>query len=171
MHVEAVEQMRREHERHVVVEVNAQVDLLSREHDQRVEQLQASHQAAKTELEARVMETLTQSSASVSQPVANPLLPRGGEALADMVAALDTLQGKLQGTALEPELERLRTVSGAAAAAKAARKGAEATARMKKARAGRSTYVGGDRLAGYVDPGAEAVARAFEAVARTLSQR
>ena len=71
--------------------------------------------------------------------------------------------------ALVPGLEALVGGKPIAAAAKAARKGAEATARMKKARAGRSTYVGGDRLAGFADPGAEAVARAFEAIGRTLS--
>ena len=69
--------------------------------------------------------------------------------------------------ALLPGLETLLRGKSIDAAAKAARKGAKATARMKKARAGRSSYVGGDRLAGVADPGAEAVARAFEAIART----
>jgi dihydroxyacetone kinase len=66
--------------------------------------------------------------------------------------------------ALLPGLEALLNGKSIEGAAKAARKGAKATARIKKAGAGRSTYVGGDRLVGVVDPGAEAVARAFEAV-------
>ncbi len=69
--------------------------------------------------------------------------------------------------ALLPGLEALLKGKSIAVAAKAARKGADETARMKKAIAGRSSYVGGDRLAGFADPGAEAVARAFEALART----
>jgi dihydroxyacetone kinase len=50
-------------------------------------------------------------------------------------------------------------------AAKAAREGADDTASMLKARSGRASYVGADQLAGHVDPGAEAVARLFEALA------
>jgi triose/dihydroxyacetone kinase / FAD-AMP lyase (cyclizing) len=49
-------------------------------------------------------------------------------------------------------------------AAEAARAGAEATASMTKARSGRASYVGADRLLGNVDPGAEAVARVFESL-------
>ena len=51
---------------------------------------------------------------------------------------------------------------GLAAAAKAAREGADLTASMTKANAGRAAYVSSDRLQGHVDPGAEAVARLFE---------
>jgi len=51
-------------------------------------------------------------------------------------------------------------------AAKAAREGADNTASMLKARSGRASYVGADQLAGHVDPGAEAVARLFEALAK-----
>lgn len=50
-------------------------------------------------------------------------------------------------------------------AAKAAREGAKDTASMLKARSGRASYVGADQLAGHVDPGAEAAARLFEALA------
>jgi len=50
-------------------------------------------------------------------------------------------------------------------AANAAREGAKDTASMLKARSGRASYVGADQLAGHVDPGAEAVARLFEALA------
>jgi len=62
--------------------------------------------------------------------------------------------------ALEPALAALP--QGLAAAAGAARAGADQTARMDRARAGRSSYVNGDRLLGHNDPGAEAVARLLE---------
>ncbi len=51
-------------------------------------------------------------------------------------------------------------------AAKAARAGADATARMQSARAGRSTYVSSSHLQGVPDPGAEAVAILLEGLAR-----
>jgi dihydroxyacetone kinase len=64
--------------------------------------------------------------------------------------------------ALAPALEALD--QGLAAATIAARKGANHTASMRKAKAGRAAYVSGDNLEGHVDPGAEAVARLFEAL-------
>lgn len=70
--------------------------------------------------------------------------------------------------AILPGLEALKDGKSVDAAAVAARKGANATARMKKARAGRSSYVGADRLVGVLDPGAEAIARVFESIARTV---
>lgn len=54
--------------------------------------------------------------------------------------------------------------SGVGPAAAAARQGAQATAAMTRARSGRASYVSADRLVGHVDPGAEAVARVFEAL-------
>jgi len=66
--------------------------------------------------------------------------------------------------ALLPGLEALLDGKSVDEAARAARKGANRTARMKKARAGRSSYVGADHLAGVVDPGAEVVARVFESI-------
>ena len=54
--------------------------------------------------------------------------------------------------------------SGLEEAATAARRGAEATSAMEKAKAGRSAYVG-SKLQGVVDPGAYAVAEVFAAVA------
>lgn len=66
--------------------------------------------------------------------------------------------------ALEPALDALG--DGLGAAAKAARDGADATARMTRANAGRAAYIAADRLAGHVDPGAEAVARLFEQLTR-----
>ena len=66
--------------------------------------------------------------------------------------------------ALAPALATLE--DGLDAAARAARKGAEATAEMVEAKAGRAAYLGADQLRGHVDPGAEAVARLFEHLAR-----
>lgn len=62
--------------------------------------------------------------------------------------------------ALMPALAALP--KGVAAAAKAAREGADATAKMKSARAGRSTYVSASNLSGVTDPGAEAIALLLE---------
>lgn len=67
--------------------------------------------------------------------------------------------------ALQPALEVLD--KGLAAAARAARKGADATADITEARAGRSSYVGADKLRGNNDPGAEAVARLFESLSES----
>jgi len=51
------------------------------------------------------------------------------------------------------------------AAATAAQEGADATASMKRAHAGRSSYVAAANLFGVKDPGAAAVALAFLAAA------
>jgi triose/dihydroxyacetone kinase / FAD-AMP lyase (cyclizing) len=64
--------------------------------------------------------------------------------------------------ALQPALESLDR--GIGAAAEAARKGADHTATLTKARAGRASYISAGQLVGHVDPGAEAVARLFEAL-------
>lgn len=66
--------------------------------------------------------------------------------------------------ALAPALAALP--QGLAAAAEAARKGADATAGMTRAKAGRASYLSADKLAGYNDPGAEGVARLLETLAR-----
>ena len=65
--------------------------------------------------------------------------------------------------ALAPALDALG--QGMDAAATAAREGADATAGMRRAKAGRAAYVPEANLAGHVDPGAEAVARVFEGLA------
>jgi dihydroxyacetone kinase len=64
--------------------------------------------------------------------------------------------------ALEPAIAELVAGNSIAAAARAARAGADATARMQQARAGRSAYLAAANLAGNPDPGAEAVAALFE---------
>jgi dihydroxyacetone kinase len=66
--------------------------------------------------------------------------------------------------ALDPALKALAD-DGIAAAAKAARAGAEATKSMTKAKAGRASYVSESNLAGVADPGAVAVAGVFEVAA------
>ncbi len=62
--------------------------------------------------------------------------------------------------ALRPALDALP--EGIAAAASAARLGANFTATIVQAKAGRATYISPDQLRGHNDPGAEAVARLFE---------
>ncbi|MCK5921362.1 MAG: DAK2 domain-containing protein, partial [Methylococcales bacterium] len=66
--------------------------------------------------------------------------------------------------ALQPALEALP--DGLKAAAAAARAGAEHTAKIVKAKAGRASYISEDRLRGYNDPGAEAVALLFEGLSK-----
>ena len=65
--------------------------------------------------------------------------------------------------ALAPALEGLD--EGLVIAAHRARAGANKTAEMKEANAGRAVYVSSEQLIGNVDPGAEAVARLFERLA------
>jgi dihydroxyacetone kinase len=65
--------------------------------------------------------------------------------------------------ALAPALEALS--AGIEHAAAAARSGANKTAEMKTAGAGRAAYVGEKQLSGHIDPGAEAVARVFDRLA------
>lgn len=62
--------------------------------------------------------------------------------------------------ALLPALLALE--GGLDAAAKAAREGANYTATLTQANAGRAAYINAEQLQGHVDPGAEAVARLFE---------
>lgn len=65
--------------------------------------------------------------------------------------------------ALAPALDAFP--NGLAAAAAAARQGADATANITRARAGRAAYLSEESLAGHNDPGAEAVAILFEKLA------
>ena len=68
--------------------------------------------------------------------------------------------------ALAPALDAMD--GGLAAAAAAARNGADGTASIHKAKAGRAAYVPSRNLIGHNDPGAEAVAILFEGLAKTL---
>lgn len=67
--------------------------------------------------------------------------------------------------AMEPALAALVGGKSLKSAAAAARKGAEATAKMTTSKAGRSSYVSSKNLAGIIDPGAEAVAVLLEGLA------
>ncbi len=66
--------------------------------------------------------------------------------------------------ALSPALDALPL--GIQQAADAARNGADNTANITIAKAGRASYIGEDKLKGHNDPGAEAVARLFEMLAK-----
>ncbi|MCA0872808.1 dihydroxyacetone kinase subunit DhaK [Seohaeicola saemankumensis] len=68
--------------------------------------------------------------------------------------------------ALSPALSALP--NGIVASATAARVGADSTASIHRARAGRAAYVPEDNLKGHNDPGAEAVALLFEGLASEL---
>jgi len=68
--------------------------------------------------------------------------------------------------ALQPALEALGKKGDLKAAAKAAAKGAKDTSTMKKANAGRSSYLSSNSLKGVKDPGAVAVEKVFEALAK-----
>ncbi|MEM8773819.1 MAG: dihydroxyacetone kinase subunit DhaK [Pseudomonadota bacterium] len=70
--------------------------------------------------------------------------------------------------ALAPALEALG--DGVAAAAAAARAGADETANIHRAKAGRAAYVPSENLKGNNDPGAEAVAILFEGLASTQEE-
>lgn len=65
--------------------------------------------------------------------------------------------------ALSPALDALD--GGLKAAASAARAGADRTATLVRANAGRAAYINAKQLQGHADPGAEAVARLFEHLA------
>lgn len=67
--------------------------------------------------------------------------------------------------ALKPAFDALQAGSDLQAAARHARDGADTTAEMRCARAGRSSYLEARSLEGVNDPGAEAVARIFESLA------
>ena len=66
--------------------------------------------------------------------------------------------------ALSPAFAALVAGNGLSAAAKAAREGADGTAKMLSANAGRSSYLEARSLDGYADPGAEGIALIFEAL-------
>jgi dihydroxyacetone kinase len=69
--------------------------------------------------------------------------------------------------ALEPALIALAHGETVEVASNLARQGANATAKMRNAAAGRASYVHSDNLHGVIDPGAEAVAILFSALAQT----
>jgi triose/dihydroxyacetone kinase / FAD-AMP lyase (cyclizing) len=70
--------------------------------------------------------------------------------------------------ALVPAATSLVATHSLVEAAAKAKAGAESTAAMKTASAGRSNYLSEESLSGTPDPGAIAVAIVFEAIAATL---
>lgn len=62
--------------------------------------------------------------------------------------------------ALAPALNGL--IDNLAVATSKARAGADSTAQMHEAKAGRAAYVNATQLKGHIDPGGDAVARLFE---------
>jgi dihydroxyacetone kinase len=72
--------------------------------------------------------------------------------------------------ALQPALEALQK-GDLKAAAQAAQAGADATAKMVKAGAGRSSYVNKENLDGVTDPGAVAVAEVFKPLKQNGNNR
>jgi triose/dihydroxyacetone kinase / FAD-AMP lyase (cyclizing) len=94
-----------------------------------------------------------------------PALERGGEAMQRYGGA--ALGGRTMLDALLPALAQLAVGPGAAAVAAA--DGAAATAKMGRASAGRSAYVPSSHLLGVTDPGAEAVAVVFAAIAAAVA--
>jgi len=95
----------------------------------------------------------------------------GEDALGALKSGLDRIQqvgGARPGdrTMIDALLPAFDAVpDGFAAAAKAARAGANFTASITKAKAGRASYISAAKLQGHNDPGAEAVARLFEHLA------
>lgn len=95
---------------------------------------------------------------------------------AALVAGLDAMQkygGAKRGDrtmidALRPGLDAIVAGESITVAARAARAGADSTAKMLTANAGRSSYLEARSLEGQSDPGAEGVARIFEAIAETM---
>ncbi|MDA5557806.1 dihydroxyacetone kinase subunit DhaK [Shimia sp. MMG029] len=92
-------------------------------------------------------------------------------ALADGLARVSQVGGASVGDrtmidALAPALSALP--EGIAAAAAAARAGADSTANIHRAKAGRAAYVPEENLKGHNDPGAEAVALLFGALAKEM---
>lgn len=94
-------------------------------------------------------------------------LQRGGEKMQRYGGA--ALGDRTMLDALLPALAELAAGSGTAVAAATAAEGAAATAAMAQASAGRSAYVPSSHLLGITDPGAEAVAVVFGAVAASFS--
>ncbi|MBS9717055.1 dihydroxyacetone kinase subunit DhaK [Pseudohalocynthiibacter aestuariivivens] len=93
------------------------------------------------------------------------------EALSAGLARVSQVGGAVKGDrtmidALDPALAALS--EGIKSAALAAREGADLTAKIGTAKAGRAAYVPEENLIGYNDPGAEAIARVFEGLAREI---
>lgn len=100
---------------------------------------------------------------SRGSPVPEALL-RGLERVSEVGGA--SVGDRTMIDALSPALDSLP--GGLSAAATAARAGADATASIHTAKAGRAAYVPAENLKGHNDPGAEAVALVFEGLVKAL---
>ncbi len=100
-------------------------------------------------------------------------LGEGADLATALASGLDRMQhygGAAEGDrtmldALRPAVRMLQAGRGMAAAAAAAQEGADRTATMTSARAGRSSYLAARDLEGVPDPGAVAVAKVLAAIA------
>ena len=107
---------------------------------------------------------------AMSAPLVGTSAPDWPAALSEGVQRISYFGGAKEGDrtmldALFPAVAALQAGGSLAAAATAARRGADHTATMQNARAGRSSYVPGAALHGIPDPGAVALASVFEALA------
>ncbi|MEM7523061.1 MAG: dihydroxyacetone kinase subunit DhaK [Pseudomonadota bacterium] len=131
--------------------------------------------ADQTQLYRAIGQELSQTMGGSSGVLLAIFFAAAGDASASGVAAVDALKAGLARVqqvggaapgdrtmidALAPALDALPRGLGAAAAA--ARAGADATAKITRARAGRASYLSEANLAGVNDPGAEAVAILLE---------
>lgn len=96
-----------------------------------------------------------------------------GKALLEGLRKMESYGGAHRGDrtmidALEPAFEALANGRSVSDAARAARAGADSTCSITKTHFGRSSYVPEEALTGIVDPGAEAMARVFTALATEL---
>lgn len=94
-----------------------------------------------------------------------------GRALSAGLDAMQKYGGAKQGDrtmidALKPGLDALVAGEDFVDSAQKARAGADGTAKMLSANAGRSSYLEARSLEGHSDPGAEGIARIFEAIAK-----
>jgi dihydroxyacetone kinase len=97
-----------------------------------------------------------------------------GQALADGVAAMERYGGATRGDrtmldALIPAARVLRDGGSLNEAAAASQTGADSTAELPAARAGRASYVGSEHLVGVTDPGAQAIAVIFRAIGSAVA--
>lgn len=151
--------------------------------------LSTAAQALRSSLDRMPLADLTQLFRAVGNELSQTMGGSSGVILAIFFSAAGdaSASGKSTPTALLAGLERISQVGGARAgdrtmidalepaliqlsngldaAADAARSGADATAKMGRAKAGRAAYVPEENLLGNNDPGAEAVARLFEGLA------
>ena len=136
-----------------------------------------------TQLYRAIGQELSQTMGGSSGVLLAIFFAAAGDALANGANTVDALKAGLDRVAqvggaqpgdrtmidaLQPALDALP--HGLDAAASAARAGADSTAKITKAKAGRATYISEEKLAGHNDPGAEAVARLLEQIAASTAK-